>query len=162
MGISLIKASMEDSKLIHEMQAEAFKDLLDKYQDYETNPGAELLERVELRMSVDVVDHYFICLEDKELAIPKKIGSLRITRLDNDIINLGTTFILPKYEGKGYGKQAILKAEMLYPEARRWELGTIKQEAKLRHFYELLGYEATGEETQIHDDMTIIGYSKNL
>lgn len=154
--ISLVKASMKDCQLIHKMQVESFKDLLDKYQDYDTNPAVEPLERIEQRMSVNIVDHYFICLNDK------KIGSIRAARLDDDVVRLGTTFILPKYQGRGYGKQSILKVEMLYPDAKRWELATIKQEEKLCYFYEALGYKPTGEETQIHNNMTIMGYSKDL
>jgi len=35
------KLTRDDSEKIHELQVISFKALLDKYQDYETNPGAE-------------------------------------------------------------------------------------------------------------------------
>jgi len=154
--VSLVKADMKDCWQIYEMQVESFKDLLDKYKDYDTNPAAEPLERTEQRMALDVVDYYFICLDGK------KIGVLRVVQLDEDVFRIGMIFILPEYQGKGYGKQSILKTEMLYPNAKKWELTTIKQEIKLCHFYELMGYETTGEETEIQDDMAIIGYTKYL
>jgi len=153
--ISLIKASMKDCQLIHKMQVESFKVLLDKYQDYDTNPAVEPLERIESRMSLDILDHYLICLSDE------KIGSLRV-RTDNDTFRLGTIFILPEYQGKGYAKQSILKVEQLYPEVKKWGLATIKQESKLCHFYESLGYRLTSKEEQIQDDMTIVFYEKEL
>ena len=156
MEISLVKADMDDCQLIHEMQAKSYQELLDKYQDFDTNPGAEPLERIEWRMALDIVDHYFICFGSK------KVGSLRVVKLDNDVFRLGSIFILPKYQGNGYAKQAILKAEKLYLNAKKWALTTIKQEAKLRHLYESLGYVATGQEEQIHDGMIIVYYQKEL
>ena len=60
----------------------------------------------------------------------------------------------------GYAQQAITKAESLYPQARCWELDTIKQEAKLCHLYEKMGYKAAGEVKIIQEGMTIIKYIK--
>lgn len=154
--ISFVRADMKDCQLIYDMQVESFKDLLDKYRDYETNPAAEPLERTEERMLLDFVDYYLICLGDK------KVGALRVVRLDDHICRLGLIFILPKYQEKGYAKQSISKVEMLYPTAKKWELMTIKQEANLCCFYETMGYKFTGEETWIQDNMTIIGYSKGV
>ena len=53
MGISLKKAKMDDCVKIHEMQIAAFNELLNKYNDYNTNPAAEALERIEQRMAQD-------------------------------------------------------------------------------------------------------------
>jgi hypothetical protein len=36
MNITLVKATPENAKEIHKMQIKSFKNLLDKYQDYET------------------------------------------------------------------------------------------------------------------------------
>ncbi|MPN31303.1 hypothetical protein SDC9_178777 [bioreactor metagenome] len=41
MEICLRKAGLEDAQIIHEMQVKAFENLLEKYEDYETNPGNE-------------------------------------------------------------------------------------------------------------------------
>ena len=155
MEILLIKADRDDCQLIHEMQVKSFQELLDKYQDFDINPGAESLEKIEWRMALANLDHYLICLDDV------KIGSVRV-RTDLDAFRIGTTFILPEYQGKGYAKQAILKVEQLYPGAKKWGLATIKQEAKLCHLYESLGYRLTGGKDQIQDGMTIVYYLKEL
>jgi hypothetical protein len=67
MEISLRKANESDCEKIHQMQAIGFKDLLDKYQDFETNPGAETLERIKQRFEFPQAHHYFICLNGEEI-----------------------------------------------------------------------------------------------
>lgn len=47
MEINLIRAGVKDAKEIHAMQLEAFRELLDKYQDFDTSPGCEGVEKVE-------------------------------------------------------------------------------------------------------------------
>ena len=50
MKIDLIRASLKDSKEIWEMQIKSFKELLDKYQDFETNPANEPISNIEMRL----------------------------------------------------------------------------------------------------------------
>lgn len=38
MNIEIVKASYDDLQLLHKIQIEAFRPLLDKYKDYNTNP----------------------------------------------------------------------------------------------------------------------------
>lgn len=47
--VTLIAAAREDMQAIWKMQIEAFTELLEKYQDYDTNPGAESFEKVMAR-----------------------------------------------------------------------------------------------------------------
>ena len=154
MKISLQKAEMEDCIQIHQMQIKSFNDLLDKYKDYNTNPAAESVERIEQRMAQDLTDYYFICLGNED------VGAIRIVRLKENTFRISPMFILPEYQGKGYAQQAILEAELLYPQAKHWELDTIKQETKLCYLYEKMGYKAVGKEENIQDGMTIIYYRK--
>lgn len=155
MTISLQKATFDDCPLIHEMQVVSFQPLLEKYKDYETNPGAEPLERVVRRMEQPFTDYYFIVLEKE------KIGVLRVIRLDERACRIGPVYVLPEYQNKGHAQRALLLAETLYPFAARWELGTILQEEKLCHFYEKLGYRRIGVEQEIQPGMTIVHYEKH-
>lgn len=50
MKIDLIRASLKDTKEIWEMQVKSFKNFLDKYQDFETNPANESISNVEMRL----------------------------------------------------------------------------------------------------------------
>lgn len=153
MKITLQKAHFGDCILIHQMQITSFITLLEKYKDYDTNPAAETLEKIEQRMAQNIADYYFICLDNE------KIGVIRVVRL-KDICKISPMFVLPEYRGKGYAQQAILKVESIYPNAKRWELDTIKQESQLCHLYEKMGYKAIGEEKSIQDKMTFISYEK--
>lgn len=48
--VKLLRANISDAKEIHAMQVEAFRKLLEKYQDFDTNPGNESVEKVEARL----------------------------------------------------------------------------------------------------------------
>ena len=58
--------------------------------------------------------------------------------------------------------QAIRQVEALYPQAARWELDTILQEAKLRHLYEKMGYRSTGRTQRIQEGMDLLFYAKQV
>lgn len=53
MKIELIRARLKDAKEIWEMQVKAFKELLDKYQDFETNPANETISSIEMKIKQD-------------------------------------------------------------------------------------------------------------
>jgi hypothetical protein len=60
----------------------------------------------------------------------------------------------------GYAQEAISLAEGLHSGAKSWVLDTIKQEARLCHLYEKMGYSLTGEEKRVNDRMTLVTYRK--
>jgi len=153
MKLSLKKAKISDSAHLYELQIKSFKPLLDKYQDFDTNPGAEKLERTINRLNEANSDYYYIQLDNES------IGAMRIINKD-DLCKLKQIYILPEYQGNGYAQQAILIAESLYTAISHWELDTIKQESKLCYLYEKMGYRQTGTEESIKDGMTLVFYRK--
>jgi len=154
MNITLQKATIHDTEEIHKMQILAFKPLLEKYQDHETSPGAETAERVRARLAHPQMFSYLIRLG------AENIGHIRIGALGENAYYLSQMFLLPEHQGNGYAQQAIRQVEALYPDAKSWTLDTIKQEAKLRHLYEKMGYRLTGEEKNIKDGMDLVYYKK--
>jgi hypothetical protein len=138
--VILVEATEKDCIEIHKMQTAAYKSLLDKYNDFATNPGAETIERIRQRFGHPTVKHYFV------VKGAEKIGYIRVSQLGEYKFRLSQMFILPDFRGKGYAQSAILEAERLYPSAQKWELDTIKQEPQLLHLYQKMGYSATGEE----------------
>lgn len=152
--IQLIKAGLQDCAQIHAMQVESFLDLLEKYHDAATNPAAEPLERVEARMEQDATDYYFIQAGDRSA------GMIRVQRLPENVCRVSPICILPAFQGKGYAQAAMRALEALYPQARAWRLETIKEEEKLRHLYEKLGYRRIGHEEVLQPGMTIVSYEK--
>lgn len=152
--IKLVKAGFEQGEKLFQMRRKAFLPILERYQDFDTNPAAESWEDFQ-RYFRENSDNYLIQLGE----IP--IGALRMVRLPKDSCRLSPIFILPEYQGKGYAQQALLKVETLYPQAKSWRLDTIKQEPKLLHLYEKLGYRRTGEEIPIKEGMTLVLYQKS-
>ena len=84
--MELIKAGAADAQELWKMQAEAFSELLEKYEDYETNPAAEKLERVLARLT-DGSFYYFICVDGE------KVGAIRIVVREDGIKRISPVFI---------------------------------------------------------------------
>ena len=100
MEVSLKEATVNDCEKIHQMQIIGFKALLDKYQDYETNPGAESLEKIKWRFQFPQGKHYFIEANGEDL------GYIRVVSIDEQTYRLSQMFILPDYQENGYAQQA--------------------------------------------------------
>ncbi|GAB6988709.1 hypothetical protein [Paenibacillus pini] len=56
MELSLFKAGLNEASIIHEMQNKAFMPLLNKYQDIETSPANETVERIIDRLKQSFTD----------------------------------------------------------------------------------------------------------
>lgn len=153
--IELKKAEPQDCGQIHAMQVEAFAELLEKYRDAETNPGAESAEKVAMRMAQDTTDYYLILTEGTP------IGAARVQRLPGNDCRISPIFILPAFQGRRYAQEAMRALERLYPQAKKWRLETIREEEKLCHLYEKLGYRRTGREEVLQPGMTIVCYEKS-
>jgi len=98
MNIKLRKATISDAELIHKMQILSFKELLDKYQDFETNPGAESIDKVIARINQQKSQYYII----KDENTP--IGAIRIVIKENGkICRVSPVFIISDYQNKGIG-----------------------------------------------------------
>ena len=153
MDITLKKASIADAKEIFDMQIKSFKKLLEKYKDYDYNPGAESIDRTIKRFEEPVSDYYFITLNGIN------IGAVRVCNYQK-ICKLKQIFILPEYQNKGYSQEAIKILESLYQEASKWELDTILEEDKLCHLYEKMGYRKTGKIKYLKEGMNLVFYEK--
>jgi len=70
--VKLLRANIDNAEEIHDMQEEAFRELLEKYQDFDTNPGNENVEKVEARFKQNFTFYYFICSGQQ------KVGAVRV------------------------------------------------------------------------------------
>lgn len=155
MEVKLLRANVSDAKEIHTMQIESFKELLEKYQDFDTNPGNESVERVEARLKQDFTFYYFICIGQQ------KVGAIRIVDKKEVGSNkrISPLFVLPEFQGKGIAQEAIRLCEEMHGNGN-WELETILQEPKNCHLYEKMGYRQTGKIEVINERLTLIFYEK--
>ena len=60
MEIQLTKATLDDAQRIWRMQVEAFMPLLERYQDVDTNPASEPIDKVVMRLKQPYTYYYLI------------------------------------------------------------------------------------------------------
>ena len=155
MGIALEKVTRDDIELVWKMQVEAFSDLLAKYQDYETNPGAEDIDKVLARFEQSWTSYFFI------VADGSKAGVVRVVdKKDGSRKRISPIWIMQEYRNKGYAQSAITAVEQIYG-SENWCLDTILQEKGNLHLYEKMGYHQTGKIEKINDLMDIVFYEKD-
>ena len=71
-----------------------FADLLEKYQDYDTNPASESLEKIEYKFNQEITDYHFLMADDV------KIGVVRVVKFSENIHRISPIFILPEFQKK--------------------------------------------------------------
>lgn len=154
MEVTLVRASMEDAETIWQMQRIAFAELLEKYQDFDINPGNEPLEMVQWRLSLPATHFYFIRVDDVNA------GAIRvIDHHDDSPKRISPLFVQPEFRGMGVAQAAIRAAEAIHGSAN-WSLDTILQEEGNCHLYEKMGYRQTDETKVINERMTLVFYEK--
>ncbi|MDE6837634.1 MAG: GNAT family N-acetyltransferase [Acutalibacter sp.] len=153
--IMLVPAKLEDAPALLDIQRRAFGALLEKYQDFDTNPAAEPLEKIQWRLNSPERDYWLIQAEGQ----PVGLACVRQSEKGRCVSPIG---LLPEWQGKGVGRQVMALLEKSYPDDCYWELSTIFQEPGLCRFYESLGYKRTGSETQVLPHMTVVGYEKYI
>ena len=153
--VQLLPAAAADAETIRSMQKEAFAQLLEKYQDHDTNPACESLERILWKIQTPGSFYYFI------KAGGEAVGAIRIWDAgDGTRKRISPLYILPAHRGNGYAQAAILEAERIHG-AHGWQLDTILQEAGNCYLYEKMGYHQTTQRKVISDRMIIVGYEKD-
>lgn len=155
MGIQLIRISAQDAEKLWKMQVAAFHDLYAKYQDAETSPATETLEKTIIRLEQPCTFYYYIIVEDSI------VGAVRVvdTKESNKCKRISPIFIMKEFRGRGYAQQAIQLAEEIHGHFG-WGLHTIIQEKGLCHLYEKMGYKQTGETKVVNESMTLVFYRK--
>ncbi|MPW25506.1 GNAT family N-acetyltransferase [Alkalibaculum sp. M08DMB] len=154
MDISLTKSELKDAEIIHAMQIKSFMPLLEKYQDHETSPANELVEKIIERINQTFSDYYIIKSEGIN------IGGVRIVKMNDKHYRVSPIFILPDQQGKGIAQEVFQMLEQIYFDANGWELETILQEQGNCHLYEKVGYKQTGKTKVINDRLTLVFYKK--
>ncbi|WNF23575.1 bifunctional NUDIX hydrolase family protein/GNAT family N-acetyltransferase [Mesobacillus jeotgali] len=151
--ISLKKASIEDAEELLALQREVFMPLYKKYNDHETSPVTQTMERFTARFERGT---YFKILFEGELA-----GSVFVYEKSPGLMRLHIINILEKHHNKGIAQAVMKRLELMYPEADTWELDTILTEERNCYLYEKMGYKRIGEAKVINQNLTIIRYRKD-
>ncbi len=155
MNVNLVRIGLDEAETLWKLQTKAFEDLYEKYQDTDTSPATEKLDKIIMRLEQDFTYYYYI-VDDGVT-----VGAIRIVDFKNDEPKrISPLFIIKEYRGKGYAQKAMLLAEKIHGETN-WELDTILQEKGNCYLYEKMGYYRTGETHQINENMTLVFYKKD-
>lgn len=152
----LVRIDITDAHKLWEMQVEAFNDLYQRYQDTETSPAAENVDRIIMRLQQPFTYYYYI-QENGE-----NVGAVRVVdkREKGTLKRISPIFIMPEYRNHGIAQKAILAVEELHGSSD-WELATILQEKGNCYLYEKMGYHQTGKTEIVNDKMTLVFYKKD-
>jgi len=156
MEMKLVRIGIEEAEKLWEMQVEAFQELYEKYQDTETSPAAEKLDKIQMRLNQSFTYYYFIEVEGNT------VGAIRIVdeKEEGKAKRISPVFVMPEYRNKGYAQKAIQLAEEIHGSSN-WELDTILQEKGNCYLYEKMGYYRTGKTEAINDKLTLLFYKKD-
>lgn len=153
--MELIRAELKDAEKILAMQRAAFWELYQRYQDTQTNPAMETLDRMQGRFKYPFLYYYLIRENGQD------IGAVRIydEKEEGKDKVLSSIFILPSYRNQGFAQKAIRQVEKIHGTAH-WKLDTIGEEKGNCYLYEKMGYRRTGETEKINDKMTLVFFRK--
>ena len=155
MSIALVRATESDMKEIWKIQVEAFKDLLEKYNDYDMSPATESYENVLNKYKQPWTSYYFIIRNNE------KVGAVRvIDKKDGSRKRIAPIWIMPLHRNQGLAQLAIKELEKLYG-SNHWELDTILQEKGNIYLYEKLGYRRIDKIDHIKDGLDIVFFQKD-
>ena len=156
MGIDLIRIGIEDAEKLWKMQVNAFEDLYKKYQDTETSPATEKVEKVIMRLEQPYTYYYFIVVDGIEVGAIRVVDKKEVGKAKR----ISPIFIMKEYRGKGYAQEAMKVVEAIHGE-NDWELDTILQEKGNCYLYEKMGYKQTGKTEEINEKLSLVFYKKD-
>lgn len=137
MDLVITRTVPEEAERILEIQREAFKEELELYQDFKTNPATESILKLLYKINKNL--HYSIFLEHR------MIGAAEL-RLDSETeCYINRIFLVPEFQNQGWGTKIIEYFEEQFPHVTKWTLCTPHKSYRNHHFYEKLGYKKVGE-----------------
>ena len=103
MDVRLVRIDIEDAEKLWNMQVAAFKELYDKYQDTQTSPATEPMDKIIMRLKQPFTYYYYIIANGIEA------GAIRV--VDNHeygvIKRISPIFVMPEYRNRGLAQKAI-------------------------------------------------------
>ena len=117
MNVQLVRIGLDEAEDLWKLQTRAFMDLYERYQDTETSPATEKLEKIIMRLNQSFTYYYYIEVDGQN------VGAIRVVDLaeEGKAKRISPIFIMPEYRNKGFAQKAILLAEEIHG-CSNWEL----------------------------------------
>lgn len=156
MKVELVQAGLPDAQTISDMQKKSFQKLLEHCRDYDTNPGAESIQKIIARMEQRETQYYSIRHNQMN------VGAIRVICMDGGTLcRISPIFILPEERNKEYAQETLRTLEGMYT-PQKWILDTILEEKGNCYVYEKAGYRQTGEVKTLKEGMHLVHYEKTV
>lgn len=156
MKVTLVRIGIEEADQLWKMQVEAFSDLYEKYQDTETSPAAENMDKILMRLNQTFTYYYFIEVDHVIAGAIRVVDKKEVGKSKR----ISPIFVMSEYRNRGIAQKAMQLAEEIHG-GSDWELDTILQEKGNCYLYEKMGYHKTGKTKVVNDKMTIVFYKKD-
>ena len=153
MELTIAKTKAHEAPILLKIQQQAFAEDLKKYQDHETNPANEPIER--LASKIELFLHYTIWYRHEI------IGGIDVRDLKQNRYRLNRIFLANDYQNKGLGSRIMQLIENEFPSAIEWHLDTPHLNTRNHYFYEKLGYKKLGEH-QVSEKLILFDYVKKM
>ena len=103
----MVRVDVSEASDLWEMQVKAFLDLYEKYQDMETGPATESVDKILIRLRQPYTYYYHTKVDDI------KVGAIRIVdkHEDGKAKRITPVFIMPEYRNNGFAQIALPLAE---------------------------------------------------
>ncbi|SEP68923.1 hypothetical protein SAMN02910289_00353 [Lachnospiraceae bacterium RM5] len=155
MRIWLKRIELNEAEKLWRMQIRAFEDLYEKYQDTQTSPAKEKIDKIIMRLKQWYTFYYFIMMDDNI------VGAIRVVdkKGEDKMKRISPIFVMPEYRNMGIAQESIKAVEKRHGD-NNWELETILQEKGNCHLYEKMGYERFDFPTKVNERLTLVRYRK--
>ncbi|GFZ31411.1 hypothetical protein CSC2_19370 [Clostridium zeae] len=137
MKIKFEKANIEDAEELIEVRNLSF---YSDYRKYGECPGYNISkERMTDTLLNTKIKIYKIFCDDKV------VGNISVRHINDNTCYIGCLCVIPSYENKGIGQEAIRFVEKEFSNATVWTLETPADKVKNHYFYKKLGYSIVDE-----------------
>lgn len=153
MEIKIQRTNINEAEILLDIQREAFKEDLEKYEDYDTSPATEPIEK--LKRKINNSFHYTIFLDNTI------IGGIEVRKLSETQFYLNRIYLGIDYQNLGIGTKLMEFVENEFSEALEWTLSTPYMNYRNHYFYEKFGYKKISEHT-VSDKLILFDYIKHM
>jgi GNAT superfamily N-acetyltransferase len=127
--------TLDDAKVMQKVQKASFKKYIDKYGHFEDNPYDMSISRMRFNIGYRLGKYYKIIENDVIIG-----GIFGFLLDEEDSMKIAQFYILPEYQHKGIGQEALAFFISSQPQINVWVADTIYQEQDNMNFYQKNGF----------------------
>lgn len=148
--IKFERATINDSDALINVRNQSF---YADYIKYGSSPGYNYSKESMTNCILNRISYKIICNN-------QIIGNISVTDNHNNTYHLGCLCVIPDYESKGIGQEALRFIENEFPNATNWNLVTPADKERNHNFYKKAGYTIVKE--YINASVKLVLFEKKI